>query len=718
MLAATVYDRTVLVNAAIRTVQTNLLEGAILVTVVLLVLLGNVRAALLTALVIPLSFLMLISGMVASRVSANLMSLGALDFGLIVDAALIVVENCLLRLAQEQQRLRRVLDRPERLRTVLKATREVWKPSLVSVAVVVLVNLPLLALSGVEGKMFKPMAWAVIIALLAALVLSLTFVPAACALLLKGPIREHDGRVLAAVKRGYTRALDYALSHRGPVLGAALGVTVLAAFGATRLGTEFIPHLDEGDLAIQSMRIPGTSLSQSVRMQVSLEQALLKVPEVKTAFARVGTAEVATDPMPPSVSDGVVMLKPRSAWPDPGKSRQQLLAEVERAIAAVPGSNYEVSQPIQLRFNELISGVRSDVGVKLYGDDPAILLAQGRRIAAALGTVRGASDVKVEQIAGLTVLEILPRREALARHGIHLRELQDVVVTAVGGRGAGHIYEGDRRFEVIVRLPEEQRSRVSSLEQLPVRLADGSGFVPLSELAEIRETIGPNQIGRENGKRRLVISANVAGRDLGGFVRDARAAIERDIKLPAGYWLAYGGTFEQLESASARLVLLVPVTLALIFGLLIMTFGSARDALLVFSGVPLALAGGVAALALRGIPLSITAGVGFITLSGVAVLTGVIMVTAFRDLLKAGRGLDAAIREGAQLRLRPVLMIGLVASLGFLPMALNTGTGAEVQRPLATVVIGGILSATLLSLFVLPALYRLAHRATAPVASV
>ncbi|MEJ0087372.1 MAG: CusA/CzcA family heavy metal efflux RND transporter [Pseudomonadota bacterium] len=716
--AETVYDRTVLVNAAIRTVQTNLLEGAILVTVVLLVLLGNVRAALLTALVIPLSFLMLISGMVASRVSANLMSLGALDFGLIVDAALIVVENCLLRLAQEQQRLRRVLDRPERLRTVLKATREVWKPSLVSVAVVVLVNLPLLALSGVEGKMFKPMAWAVIIALLAALVLSLTFVPAACALLLKGPIREHDGRVLAAVKRGYTRALDYALSHRGPVLGAALGVTVLAAFGATRLGTEFIPHLDEGDLAIQSMRIPGTSLSQSVRMQVSLEQALLKVPEVKTAFARVGTAEVATDPMPPSVSDGVVMLKPRSAWPDPGKSRQQLLAEVERAIAAVPGSNYEVSQPIQLRFNELISGVRSDVGVKLYGDDPAILLAQGRRIAAALGTVRGASDVKVEQIAGLPVLEILPRREALARHGIHLRELQDVVVTAVGGRGAGHLYEGDRRFEVIVRLPEEQRSRVSSLEQLPVRLADGSGFVPLSELAEIRETIGPNQIGRENGKRRLVISANVAGRDLGGFVRDARAAIERDIKLPAGYWLAYGGTFEQLESASARLVLLVPVTLALIFGLLIMTFGSARDALLVFSGVPLALAGGVAALALRGIPLSITAGVGFITLSGVAVLTGVIMVTAFRDLLKAGRGLDAAIREGAQLRLRPVLMIGLVASLGFLPMALNTGTGAEVQRPLATVVIGGILSATLLSLFVLPALYRLAHRATAPVASV
>jgi heavy metal efflux system protein len=712
--AETVYDRTTLVNAAIRTVQTNLAEGAILVTVVLLVLLGHARAALLTALVIPLSFLMLISGMLASRVSANLMSLGALDFGLIVDGALIVVENCLLRIALEQKRLGRVLDQPERLRTVRAATREVWKPSLVSVVVVVLVNLPLLALSGVEGKMFRPMALAVILALLAALVLSLTFVPAACALLLKGPVKEHDGRILGAVKRGYARALDWTLQRRGAVLGAAVAVTALAAFGATRLGTEFVPHLDEGDLAVQSMRIPGTSLSQSVSMQIALEQSLLKVPEVRTAFARVGTAEVATDPMPPSVSDGVVMLKPRASWPDPDKSKEQLLADIEAAIAGVPGSNYEVSQPIQLRFNELISGVRSDLGVKLYGDDPAVLLAQGRRIATVLGTVRGATDVKVEQIAGLPVLEIVPRREALARLGIHLRELQDVMVTAVGGREAGHIYDGDRRFDVIVRLPEEMRSRVRALEQLPVRLADGNGFVPLSELAEIRETLGPNQISRENGKRRLVISANVEGRDLGGFVREARAALERSVKLPAGYWIAYGGTFEQLESASARLAILVPVTLALIFGLLVMTFGSVRDALVVFSGVPLALAGGVAALALRGIPLSITAGVGFITLSGVAVLTGVIMVTAFRDLLNGGRALEGAIREGAQLRLRPVLMIGLVASLGFLPMALNTGTGAEVQRPLATVVIGGILSATLLSLFVLPALYRFAQRGAAP----
>ena len=712
--AEPVYDRTRLVNATIRTVQVNLAEGAILVTLVLLVLLGHLRAALLTALVIPLSFLMLISGMVHTRLSANLMSLGALDFGLIVDGAVIIVENCLLRLAQAQQRAGQVLAKPERLRVVFEATREVWKPSLVSVVVVVLVNLPLLALSGVEGKMFKPMAFAVVIALLAALVLSLTFVPAACALLLKGKLAEHDSRAMAAIRRGYERALGWTLQHRVPALSVALALTLFAGWGATRLGTEFVPSLDEGDIAVQALRIPGTSLTQSVSMQQSLERAILELPEVANTFARVGTAEVATDPMPPSVADGFVMMKPRSAWPDPDKPRAQFIAELDRAIGAVPGSNYEISQPIQLRFNELISGVRSDLGVKLYGDDPAVLLAQGRRIASVLGAVPGASGVKVEQIAGLPVLEVIPRRDALARAGIHVRELQDVVVTAIGGREAGHIFEGDRRFDIVVRLPEELRSNIRALERLPVRLPDARGFMPLAELAEIHETTGPNQISRENGKRRLVITANVEGRDLGGFVRAARAAIFERVKLPAGYWIEYGGTFEQLESATSRLAVLVPVTLLLIFALLMMTFGSARDALLVFSGVPLALAGGIAALALRGIPLSITAGVGFITLSGVAVLTGVIMVTAFRDLARDGRGIEQAITEGALLRLRPVLMIGLVASLGFLPMALNTGTGAEVQRPLATVVIGGIVSATVLSLFVLPALYRTAaHRVRA-----
>jgi cobalt-zinc-cadmium resistance protein CzcA len=668
-----------------------------------------VRAALLTALVIPFSMLMLVSGMVATRVSANLMSLGALDFGLIVDGAVIIVENCLLRLGQEQQRVGRVLALPERLEAVYAATREVVTPSVVSVLVVILVNLPLLALSGVEGKMFHPMALTVIMALLAALVLSLTFVPAACALLLKGKVSHQENRVVAGLRRAYAPALAWALRHRAAVVVSAVALTLLGAWGATRLGTEFVPSLDEGDIAVQASRIPGTSLSQSIALQTAVEKAVMTMPEVRTAFSRIGTAEVATDPMPQSIADGIVMLKPRASWPDPDKPKAQLLEELERKLGSVPGSNYEISQPIQLRFNELISGVRSDLGIKIYGDDLDVLLRQGARIAQVLRGVSGATDVKLEQVTGLPMLEVSPKREALARHGVHVGDLQNLVVTAIGGHEAGQLFDGDRRIDVIVRLPETLRSDLRVLARLPVQLGRG-GYVPLGELAELREVVRPNQVSRENGKRRLVVSANVSGRDLGGFVAAAREAISREIKLPAGYWLDYGGTFEQLESASARLALLVPLTLLLIFGLLFATFHSARDALLVFSGVPLALAGGVAALAVRGMPLSITAGVGFITLSGVAVLTGVIVVTAFRDLSRLGRNLDEAVVEGALLRLRPVLMIALVASLGFLPMALNTGTGAEVQRPLATVVIGGILSATLLSLFVLPALYRWAAK--------
>jgi heavy metal efflux system protein len=705
----TVYDRTTLVDATIRTVQTNLAEGALLVIVVLLVMLGHVRAALLTALVIPFSMLMLVSGMVATRVSANLMSLGALDFGLIVDGAVIIVENCLLRLGLAQQRLGRVLTLPERLEAVFDATREVVRPSLVSVLVVILVNLPLLALSGVEGKMFHPMALTVIMALLAAMLLSLTFVPAACALLLRGRIAHQENRVVGTLRRGYAPALAWSLRHRTIVVVSSVLLTLLGAFGATRLGTEFVPSLDEGDVAVQASRIPGTSLTQSIALQTAVEKAVKALPEVRTAFSRIGTAEVATDPMPPSIADGLVMLKPRADWPDPRKTKSELLEELEHALATVPGSNYEISQPIQLRFNELISGVRSDLGIKIYGDDLDVLLRHADRIADMVRDLEGASDVKLEQVTGLPMLEVTPRREALARHGVHVGDLQNLVVTAVGGHEAGQVFDGDRRIDVVVRMPEALRSDLRVLARLPVQLARG-GYVPLGELAELREVVRPNQVSRENGKRRLVVSANVSGRDLGGFVAETRKTIAREIRLPAGYWLDYGGTFEQLESASARLALLVPLTLLLIFGLLFATFHSARDALLVFSGVPLALVGGVAALALRGMPLSITAGVGFITLSGVAVLTGVIIVTAFRDLLRDGRSLDEAVVEGSLLRLRPVLMIGLVASLGFLPMALNTGTGAEVQRPLATVVIGGIISATLLTLFVLPALYRWAAK--------
>ena len=704
-----VYDRTVLVDKTIATVQKNLLEGAILVVAVLLLMLGNVRAALLTAMVIPLSMLMLMTSMVQTRVSANLMSLGALDFGLIVDGAVIIVENCLLRLANRQHHLGRLLTLEERLHTVFAAAREVFTPSLVSVLVVVLVNLPLLALAGVEGKMFRPMALAVIMALLAALALSLTFVPAALALIMTGRIEEKDNFVVRQAKRAYAPVLEMALRFRAPSLIGAVLFVAVCGWLASRLGSEFIPNLDEGDLAVQALRIPGTSLTQSLEMQFQVERALADVPEVKTYFARVGTAEVATDPMPPNISDGYVMLKDRKDWPDPDKSKAALVEEIEKRLEAVPGNAYEISQPIQLRFNELISGVRSDLGVKVYGDDLDQLLRSGDEIARVLNSIPGAEGVKVEQVAGLPVLSVDPKRAALYRYGLNITDIQDVLAAAAGGEEAGQLFEGDQRFALVVRLPEHLRSDLATLERLPIQLPQG-GYVPLGEVAALKLAPGPNQISRENGKRRLVVSANVRGRDLGGFVVEAQRRIATDIELPSGYWLAYGGTFEQLQSATQRLTLLVPMTLVLIFALLMMTFGSARDAALVFSGVPLALTGGVVALWLRDIPLSITAGVGFITLSVVAVLTGVVMVSAIRVRLADGADIDVAIREGAMMRLRPILMVALVAALGFLPMALNTSTGAEVQRPLATVVIGGIVSSTLLTLLVLPGLYRMSWR--------
>jgi cobalt-zinc-cadmium resistance protein CzcA len=659
--------------------------------------------------VIPLSMLMLMTGMVGTKVSANLMSLGALDFGLIVDGAVIIVENCILRLAGRQHQLGRMLNLDERFQTVFSATREVFTPSLISVLVVILVNLPILALTGVEGKMFTPMALTVIMALLAALVLSLTFVPAAVALLLNGHIEEKDNFIVRNAKRYYTPVLDFALKLRVPVLAGAVVFVVFSGWLTTRMGTEFIPNLDEGDIAVQALRIPGTSLTQSLEMQFQLERTVMQVPEVKTYFSRVGTAEVASDPMGPNISDGYVMLKDRKDWPDSGKPKTQLLEEIESKLNSAPGNAYEISQPIQLRFNELISGVRSDLGVKVYGDNLDQLLKSGNEIAKVLGGITGAEGVKVEQVAGLPMLMVEANRPALYRYGLNVADVQDVLAAATGGEEAGQMFEGDQRFALVVRLPETLRGDLATLGRLPIPLPQG-GYVPLGEVATLNLAPGPNQISRENGKRRLVVSANVRGRDLGGFVAEAQQKIGEQVKLPSGYWLAYGGTFEQLQSASQRLSLLVPVTLVMIFALLMMTFGSARDAALVFSGVPLALTGGVISLWLRGIPLSITAGVGFITLSGVAVLTGVMMVSAFRDRLANGADIDAAIREGAMLRLRPILMVALVAALGFLPMALNTSTGAEVQRPLATVVIGGIISSTLLTLLVLPGLYRMAYR--------
>tara|TARA_R110001599_G_scaffold353826_1_gene599286 strand:- start:58891 stop:62013 length:3123 start_codon:yes stop_codon:yes gene_type:complete len=709
VIATPVYNRTVLVDKTISTVQTNLLEGAILVVVVLLVMLGNARAALLTAMVIPLSMLMLITGMVETRVSANLMSLGALDFGLIVDGAVIIVENCIVRLAAHQHHLGRVLKLDERLHTVFAATREVFTPSLISVLVVILVNLPILALTGVEGKMFTPMALAVIMALVSALVLSLTFVPAAVALLLTGRIEEKDNAIVRTAKRFYLPTLATALRFRLPVLAGAVVLVLGCGWLAARMGAEFIPSLDEGDIAIQALRIPGTSLSQSVEMQFQLERAVLELPEVKTYFSRVGTAEVASDPMGPNMSDGYVMLKPRADWPEPGKTKAQLLRDIQAKLALLPGNAFELSQPIQLRFNELISGVRSDLGVKIFGDDLAQLLRSGNDIAELVSGIPGARDVKVEQVSGLPILSVGANRQALYRYGLNVADVQDMLAAATGGEGAGLVFDGDRRFAIVVRLPERLRSDLIALERLPVPLPQG-GYVPLGEVATLTLAPGANQISRENGKRRLVVSANVRDRDLGSFVTEVQQKLEEEVTLPPGYWLSYGGTFEQLESASRRLSLLVPVTLVMIFALLMMSFGSATDAALVFSGVPLALTGGVVSLWLRDIPLSITAGVGFITLCGVSVLTGVMMVSAFRDELLKGKEIDAAIHGGALLRLRPILMVALVAALGFLPMALNTSTGAEVQRPLATVVIGGIVSSTLLTLIVLPGLYRMVYR--------
>ncbi|HBG31880.1 efflux RND transporter permease subunit [Sinimarinibacterium flocculans] len=705
--AVPAYDRTVLVDKAIATVQKNLLEGALLVIVILFLLLGNLRAALLTAMVIPLAMLMTITGMVESHVSANLMSLGALDFGLIVDGAVIIVENCLRRLSQESEE-RGALNLKERMQTVFESTAEVIRPSLFGVFIIMAVYLPIFALEGVEGKMFHPMAQTVVMALAAALFLSVTFVPAGVALLFRGPVREKHNRVMEAARKGYEPLLRWALNARVALLAAAVVLVLACGWLATRLGSEFVPSLNEGDIAVQALRIPATGLSQSVAFQQQVETRLLQFPEVLTAFARTGTAEVATDAMPPNISDGYVMLKPRDEWPNPDKPKAELVAEIQEALEQLPGNAYEMSQPIQLRFNELISGVRSDFAIKLYGDDLDLMLSTSNEISKVVRGIPGAADVKVEQVTGLPVLSVVPRREALARYGIAISDLQDVVATAIGGQETGLVYEGDARYDIVVRLPEGRRDDIRALERLPVPLPTGNQ-VPLGEVAKLTVAPGPNQISREDGKRRVTVTANVRNRDLGSFVAEAQQAV-RGVAIPPGYWIDYGGTFEQLESASQRLSIVVPLTLALILGLLVLAFGNLRDALVIFSGVPLALTGGVLALWLRDIPLSISAGVGFIALSGVAVLNGLVMVSFIKSLRAEGMALDDAIVQGALIRLRPVLMTALVASLGFVPMALNVGTGAEVQRPLATVVIGGIVSSTLLTLLVLPGLYHIVWR--------
>ncbi|WP_312707782.1 CusA/CzcA family heavy metal efflux RND transporter [Stenotrophomonas sp.] len=722
------YDRTALVDRTIQTVARNLLEGALLVIVVLFLLLGNVRAALITAAVIPLAMLFTLTGMARGGVSANLMSLGALDFGLIVDGAVIIIENCLRRFGERQHALGRDMTVAERFAETASATAEVIRPSLFGLGIITAVYLPIFALTGVEGKMFHPMAITVVLALTGAMLLCLTFVPAAIALFLGGRVQEKENRLMAWLRRRYQPLLAFTL-RRGRWIAVGAVVLVLGCgVLATRLGSEFVPSLDEGDVAMHAMRIPGTSLAQSVQMQVQIERRLLQVPEVAKVFSKIGTPEVASDPMPPSVADTFIMMKPRSQWPDPRKPRATLLAELERTVESLPGNNYEFTQPIQMRMNELISGVRADVAVMLYGDDLDTLRNVGQRLQRVVAAVPGAADVRLEETSGLPLLTVLPDRQRLAGYGLNPGQVQSTVATAVGGQVAGQLFEGDRRFDIVVRLPEALRQDPAALADLPISLepalasdngdelsrgvAAGSGgprTVPLRELARIETSEGPNQINRDNGKRRIVVTANVRDRDLGSFVGELQQAVQGGVQLPPGYWVDYGGSFQQLISASQRLAVVVPVTLLLIFVLLYWAFGSVRDAAIVFSGVPLALTGGVLALAARGLPLSISAGVGFIALSGVAVLNGLVMISFVRHLRQQGLPLLDAVREGALGRLRPVLMTALVASLGFVPMAFNVGAGSEVQRPLATVVIGGIVSSTLLTLLVLPVLYRWLH---------
>lgn len=723
VFAHTVYDRTNLVNATISTVKTNLFEGAVLVIAVLLLLLGNLRAALITACVIPLSMLFTITGMVSTKMSGNLMSLGALDFGIIVDGAVIIVENCMRGLAEAQHRTGRLLNLKERLEVVFKSSREVRRATLFGELIIMIVYLPILTLTGIEGKMFFPMAFTVLLALFGAMILSVTFVPAAVAIFLRGSIEEKETMVLRSIRNYYEKALSVSLDARKATISLAILFFILSLFVAGRLGSEFIPYLDEGDLAVHSLRTPGTSLTQSISMQNAVENKFKTFPEVAETVSKIGTADVATDPMPPSVADGFVFLKPRSEWPDPRRSREDLISNMEKELNEVPGQKYEFLQPIQMRFNELIAGVRSEVAVKIFGDDLDVLTEEGKKIEKIMKSIPGATGVGLEQVTGLPMLTFKLNENMISRLGLSSFDVQEAIRTALGGDNAGMVLEGDRRFPIVIRLADDLRTNLEAVKRIPIVLPVDKGdidspyrltslrtgkerqkFVQLGELVELEIAPGPNQVSRENGKRRIVITSNIRGRDIGSFVKEAQAKIQEEVTLPSGYWLTWGGQFEQLLNATKRLKIVVPVALAMIFLLLYISFNSATYALIVFTGVPLALSGGIFALWLRGIPFSISAGVGFIALSGVAVLNGLVMVSFINQLSMEGKVFKEAVVQGCLLRLRPILMTALVAALGFIPMAIATGPGAEVQRPLATVVIGGILTSTLLSLFVLPAL--------------
>jgi len=715
--AKTVYDRTILIDKAINTVKTNLLEGALLVIAVLFVFLGNVRAAIITMLVIPLAMLFTFTGMAAGKVSANLMSLGALDFGIIIDGAVVIVENCMRRLAHAQSKFGRPLTQSERFAEVFAAAQEARKPLIYGQLIIMAVYLPIFALTGVEGKMFHPMAFTVVIALIGAMFLSVTFIPAAVALFITGKVEEKEQTFIAWTKQHYLPILRWTMFNKALVMTLVVVSVVLSGLLASRLGSEFIPSLNEGDIALHALRIPGTSLTQAVEMQKELEHTVKGFPQVDSIFSKIGLAEIATDPMPPSVADNYIMLKPRSEWPDPDLSKNDLIGQMQEAVAHVPGNNYEFTQPIQMRFNELISGVRSDVAVKVFGDDMEVMNRTAEDISKVLASIEGGEDIKVEQTTGLPILTVNIDRQKIARLGVNVADVQEAVEIGMNGRETGTLFEGDKRFDIVVRLPEETRVDIEAFKRLPIKVAsdtDKPVYLQLGEVASIDVAPGANQFSRENGKRNVVITANVRDRDIGSYVAEAKQRIEQEVKIPSGYWVNWGGTFEQLQSATNRLKIVVPLALLLVFVLLYAMFNNIKDGLIVFTGIPFALTGGVLMLWLRDIPLSISAGVGFIALSGVAVLNGLVMISFIRHLLAEGKSLDIAIEEGSLSRLRPILITALVASLGFIPMAIATGTGAEVQRPLATVVIGGIWSSTLLTLLVLPLLYRWIHQQRKP----
>lgn len=702
----TTYDRAEFVGKVLHTVQKNLLEGAALVIIILVLLLGNFRGAVIAAVAIPVAMLFAILGMKQFGISGNLMSLGAIDFGIIVDGAVIMVENCVRRLSEARTRLGRALTKEEHAGVIKQATSEVRKVTQFGEMIIIATFIPILALEGVEGKMFKPMALVFILALVGALILSLTLIPTLCSLFLSRDTQEKHSKLLGFFEKLYAPALEFALKRRWLVVGSAAGLLVVCGFLFTRLGSEFVPKLDEGSLVIQPVRVRTVDMEQTIKLVTAYEKKVLEVPEVITVVTRTGTPEIATDPMPISLSDSFLTLKPKSQWRK-GMTKEKLLAEIEEKIKEVPGQGYNFSQPIELRFSEIVSGVKADVGIKVFGEDLAELKRKADEVAALMREIPGATDIEVEQVDDVPVFQIDIDREAIARMGVSVADIQHIISVALGGKEVGQIVEGDRRFGLAVRLPEDIRNDPEAIKSLMVETSAG-GSVPLSSLATIGDRVAPAQISREMGKRRVVVTLNVRGRDLGSFIKDAQQAVKTKLNLDEGYYVKWGGQFENLQRASQRLTIVVPIALGLIFLLLFSTFGSIRQAALIFTGVPLAVTGGVVALFLRGLPFSITAGVGFIALSGVAVLNGVVMVSAINRLRKQSnmRVLEA-VREGASQRLRPVLMTALVAALGFIPMALNTGVGAEVQRPLATVVIGGILSATLLTLIVLPALYSL-----------